>query len=646
MLKPPLRHALLLLALLGAGAGAPAARARAAGEAPVARFQPNPKTPGAVAAGSVTPAEKNPRPTGLVDLSLSSGAACEPLAARISIRDPWGKIVGALPGLTWAWVDGAHQVRIPAGAVNVQISAGPRRGEWRGTFTAVAGQTRRHHFMVPEYVPVAAAGWRLVDPFVQASSATADSTTYAFSTLAEVSLAARGEGVEIAGLGGTWNLLGATGVAYAESGPGGRQRLAQSFSAAERERFLPFFAWSAGRAGSGYFYALEPEPVTPGEQVLGPGSLFEIFPAIQDRGGIVVMSHPAGELLNTRTGASSHLAGELVLAVLAGPLFDALDISRGGADLELWQLLLNHGYRIPALGGGPEPDPPDELDLPALGAYLHLPPGRIQRREVIAAIRTGRTIVSNGPFVRLLVNGRGEGQILAPSRKTRLVLIEALACSDPADSIRRVELIYNGRCVKSWRGRNRQKSMRIRLSWTFPDAGWIAVRYRSTEESRWAISNPVYVSAEGRERPRPTSARVTLTLADARTGEPLAGSIAVWNRGVCIQEMQVGPEPVTLLLPPTAEVRAAAPGYAPGGEGGNVYRDGGPARMIADLARENRLRPALLTWDTYERMKKALADVRLKVSLRPLASPGGKANTTTPDFTAEIAENAEKFKQH
>ncbi|MDR0867081.1 MAG: hypothetical protein LBP75_01220 [Planctomycetota bacterium] len=246
---------------------------------------------------------------------------------------------------------------------------------------------------------------------------------------------------------------------------------------------------------------------------------------------------------------------ERLFELAAGGIYDALDITRGGDDYAFWQAWLGLGRRLPALAGG-------GAGLSMYARTIVQPPARA---DYLAALRAGRTQISNGPFVRFYVADAADGQNVAveigetaaTADAPRAIVAEAFAGSDPADNILRVELLYNGKIVESTKIGQEQKSARVRWSNVqLRTPGWLQARYLSTAPYLWAVTNPIYVGVA----PPATglTTKLSLTIKGGR------GRLTAENFGAPLIERAVKDnETLTLTLPATATLTAHFAGRPP-----------------------------------------------------------------------------------
>lgn len=175
---------------------------------------------------------------------------------------------------------------------------------------------------------------------------------------------------------------------------------------------------------------------------------------------------------------------------------------------EIWERLLNCGFRIPAAGG---------TDAMANFASLRGPVG-LNRTYVrlddapaepqalmqawLAGLKAGRSFATNGPLLNLEVSGAGPGEELRPRRGQMLGYKVKMSSIAPVDAL---ELVVNGKVAASIPlgedGRSADYTGEIEIS----KSGWIALRASSREASPvlfdlypFAVTTPVYVVVDGK----------------------------------------------------------------------------------------------------------------------------------------------------
>lgn len=539
-----------------------------------------------------------------------------PAAGCLTLLSQEGEIVDAVPGFSFRWIHPDGELRVPAGGYTIRIEAGLRTSPWMGLASISAGQVLDVEAELQPYSPTGHVGWHFVDPFLYAYTRPPQPGRFSYPDLDAIRLAGAAEEIRMIGVSHAWNLPGPEGVPFARM-EGGTAALAEAFSGGGEGACTLFAAWTFSHPVTGRFYALEASPPPASERFVQEGALPERFTRIQDRAGLVILSHPTGVIEDPARGTTSEVAGDFIFHTLAGPLYDAIDIQRRGADLELWQMLLSRGYRIPAVGGGPGLRLPAGLDRPEPSMVVELPQRTVTFPQLRDALRAGRSVVGTGPFIRLYVDGIGSGGSVAVSDRPRHVFVDAYATSDPDDSIEAIEIIYNGNVIHEWEGAHKQKTVSgqtrpLRLD----RPGWIQARYRSTDPAHWALTNPVYIG-ESRQ-PRPLQAKATLRVSDP-DGTPLPARVEAIQFGTPIlrREGTTG-EALTLRLPATARLRVSSPGHRT--REVDLYRDTEAGAFIQSLRDSNDLRARMMAWSTYETFTRLMQSLTLEVTLEPEAS--------------------------
>jgi TolB protein len=172
----------------------------------------------------------------------------------------------------------------------------------------------------------------------------------------------------------------------------------------------------------------------------------------------------------------------------------------------IWYRFLNLGFHLPAGAG---------TDAMANYASLRGPIGLVRvfldtrgERSPAAlrdALKAGRSFVSNGPLVGLLIDGHGPGELVAGGeRSVRL----ALRSPVPVDHL---ELVQNGRIIKAFK----LAGERTRFDWSgkidLQQGGWVLLRAFNDKANPWvldlypyATTSPVYLA--GAAPPAPADA--------------------------------------------------------------------------------------------------------------------------------------------
>ncbi len=181
---------------------------------------------------------------------------------------------------------------------------------------------------------------------------------------------------------------------------------------------------------------------------IGKRTLGELAQMMRAPERVVTLAHPraggrTGYFENISFDPHAPAAKDQVSGFDALEVFSGKDTARVEPPLRDWLALLDHGIALTAVGGSDS-----HLIVGQEAGYPRtcIPPddrGAITAESWVAAVRKRReALVTNGPFVRVSVGGRGMGQIApAPRGHARLdVEIEAAPWID----VRRIELFVNG----------------------------------------------------------------------------------------------------------------------------------------------------------------------------------------------------------
>ncbi len=546
----------------------------------------------------------------------------EPAAGVIHIVDNFGQYYSESGGSYGFVVEGQRKIYLQPGSYTVTLSGGPRALPEVTIVNLTAGIENLVKLTLRGYAPVSAAGWKMMDVYYDIDYAAEGG--YKINGVTKLRDAAAATGVDIVSCAGLWNLKNEAGQKLAIS-KNGRAEISGIINDNKPGRSVITAAWSAQRPELGRFYALEINPVPSPQLEVGNQSFVNAFTNVRSRGGLNVYAYPGG------LAAEREVAGELPFTTVAGPLYDLIDISRGGKDIRIWWTLLDMGYHIPAVGGGFSTSNLAEVyDLPKSGIYLQIPRKHISAPMVIEALRCGRAIISNGPFLRFYVRSFKPGQesdsndgkignmtviggTLYPSTTRRKVILDAYACSDAGDSIKRIELIYNGKVIAKSEGKENQKT--LKSEWgglLFDKTGWLVARYVSTNERLWAMTNPIYISDVNAPPPAPVTANVRIRAIDPVSGKEFPATVIADNMGVTIGRWKSTDG--VIKVPATAELIVSGAGNTPVKL--NLYRESGAWRYIQELRNSRSLSRNLYSQTVYDKVRQMLSSISITVKLK------------------------------
>ncbi len=215
--------------------------------------------------------------------------------------------------------------------------------------------------------------------------------------------------------------------------------------------------------------------------------------------GLVVWSDPRA-LGSVSEGG--RLGGEALADLILGKV-DAFEVvffdSTEPAALGEWYRLLDAGLRVPLVGGSGKDS--NAIALGRVRTYAWLPPGTVlDYGEWIEAVRAGRTFVTNGPLLRLAVEGQGPGAVLAAASGQRLTVRAELSSAVRCD---RLELLVNGAVVASKEPSGDALAAVVETQWAADRPAWVAARCFGAEaladgQCVFAQTSPAYVEVDGR----------------------------------------------------------------------------------------------------------------------------------------------------
>ena len=326
-------------------------------------------------------------------------------------------------------------------------------------------------------------------------------------------------------------------------------------------------------------------------------------------------------------------AEEFIFDTITGPLYDVLLLPDLTESLKIWHTLLNLNYRIPALYSPLEINK-NNNNIPQTKLYVKIPRKNYSLKMLHNVIKNGESIISNGPFIRFFVeniniahpetagadnsdwiNGNSTkiGGIAFTNKQTRNIFAEAYTCSEPTDFIDHIDLIYNGKIIRSTQATQNQKSLQINWQLSLKETGWLQLRYYSTNSNFSAITNPIYVINFNNKQPEPAMSKTQIQVIDKKTGKPVPAKITVLNFGIIIDSFTMSRHSLIVQVPATANIIVEAKGYKTKKK--NIYLHGGSAEYINMLNKKGLLGRAQEDPITYKYLHKALLNSKLLFQL-------------------------------
>ena len=575
----------------------------------------------------------------VLSLTVLDADTRQPAPCRLLIVNAEGKSLVDDPSLgRGIRCDGRFKKELPAGKVVLAVTRGFETNRAVREVLLREGETAAVELVLTRAIDLRARGWYSGDSHAHMIHGERDIAV----SFEDVALAARAEDLQYLSIAQTWNIADQRPEALQAAVD--KQSLPSCLLAWNLEAPKNYYkgdatrclghCWNLGLSGrtpeGADVISLLLEASAHDYQSTKPSyANFESHRLIHDQGGAVFYTHPTRWWFGAWGGQGgyplqdkarvSNMAVELPLDVLVGPTFDGIDLITTNGEYEgdqesfaLWSMLLNHGYKLAATGSSDTCfDRPRGAYPGSARTYTYLPDG-FSLQGVTRATAAGQTFVTTGPLLVASLDGRPPGSDFpAGGRPLRLDVSAWASGEDPGD-LTRLEVLRNGTVVKTWevQGRNHKAVYEIAEKGN----AWYCVRaFGSEPEKQRAITGAFYFSA-ARVAPTPTSFTVDLKVIDADTGKSLAADVTE----VCYSATIPRPGPTRrvessarITIPGTARLRVTATGYQP--ETLSPYLD--DPRLVEFITGLND--EDLLRWDTFERLRTLMSEVKLTFRLKP-----------------------------
>ena len=374
---------------------------------------------------------------------------------------------------------------------------------------------------------------------------------------------------------------------------------------------------------------------------------FATWRRFQKQGGVCVSAHPTSWWMDQpdQKLITTNIACDMIYGLLAGAPSDAIVAMGYDPDQifyqNVWFRLLNEGYRLAACA---------ETDGNLTGSH-HI--GQIlgytqsadrvySRAGVAEGMRTGRTLMTSGPFILFTADGGRYrmGDEITIEQPGHLLEIEAWSDPNPAEFLSGLVVYRNGSLFHTVDLRS-TKPRHHRLVLPVSESGaraWYVVKAYGSQfpsEARFldvfayaalceeeihieyqeikqvALTNPIYFIPKGWTPPRPVSCRLHLETAPgaqvviSELGEPLA-TLKADDHGR-----------LETLVSPLAELTITAPRARPVHR--SLFLDYGPVRHLVEYCytghwrahTRSGMRPGQVPWKgfAFEALRDALQDI-------------------------------------
>jgi hypothetical protein len=362
---------------------------------------------------------------------------------------------------------------------------------------------------------------------------------------------------------------------------------------------------------------------------------FDSHALIHFMGGIAAYTHPVRFWRGPWGGQNgfpvekdkfvSNMAQELPFDTVAGPTYDTIDIMMQTRERlvnelgeQLWFMLLNQGYRMPATASTDASfDNPGRAIPGAVRVYTRIE-GELTLGKVAKAMKAGKNFVTSGPLLMFTLGEYGIGDIVQLSSPMKLQgRVETWASGVPDEYLTKIEVIRNGQLFKTCELAGHPETHELSFEIEEGKTAWYIVKCYGSQWSQFAVSNPIYFEGPEYRAPQPTPANVELLVVAIDSSRPLDGSYEVIE--------MIGREPkvlnkghftegrVTFSAPATARIRVQSPGCEAAMK--SIFIDT-PALLNSTLE----IQPeGILDWASYEAVKKTLNHIQLKFAMRSSA---------------------------
>ncbi len=226
------------------------------------------------------------------------------------------------------------------------------------------------------------------------------------------------------------------------------------------------------------------------------------------QGGLVGYVHPFDWDIVPEKEKS--LTNQLPADVAHGKVdyLEVVGFSDHKATAQVWYRLLNLGYRLPVGAGTDAMANYASLRGPVgLNRVFLRTDGKLKPETARAALKAGRSFISNGPLLGFALGGKQAGDTVKLTAPGRVPYRLSLRSPVPVDHL---ELVHNGRVVKSFELKGERRTLDTAGELTLDAGGWMLLRAWNDgahplvlDLYPYATTSPVYVELPG-GRPQAT----------------------------------------------------------------------------------------------------------------------------------------------
>jgi hypothetical protein len=441
-----------------------------------------------------------------VHVRINDAATGQPTPCRVRFTDAEGKYYAPFGRLTefdtgigqdvggnvrlgersFAYIDGTCEIRLPAGPIHVDISKGPEFKPIHQRINLATGQISLR-FVIERWVTMSEESWYSGDCGVFNMSPHAALLEAAAEDVAVTNLlahACRMRGDDSTQYLGYSNILEFSGQRPLLECPG----------------HMVAVNTCNGHPRLGILHLLNCHRIVYPLSFGAPDgiddwSLAAWCDQCHRKGGLVIAP------------LSYYKCGEWLADLILGKV-DAVEMGSFQNPLHLcpvldeWLALLGCGFRVPLVGSSDKGD--NESVVGSTRTYARLLPDQeMSYRNWIEAVRTGRTFVTNGPMLSLIVDGHEPGDVLDLDTSPFKVRVQAEARS--LVPFERLAVVVNGTVTVEAQASGSPSTAVVDTAIELLEPGWLSAHCwgeAKTDTGAWigGQTSPVYVRLQGKSR--------------------------------------------------------------------------------------------------------------------------------------------------
>ncbi|MEJ0040309.1 MAG: CehA/McbA family metallohydrolase [Gammaproteobacteria bacterium] len=378
------------------------------------------------------------------------------------------------------YVDGNYKARVPSGTYELVATRGPEFKAYREKIEVLEGKTTQHTVSMQRYADMPKDGWYSGDAHIHVTrDEVADQNIWGFVAAEDVHVG------NLLEMGNIQNVYFKQPAAWGKA------------SRFERDGHFLVSGQEAPRTRQ-FGHTIHFNLTAPVHLKTEDYFLYHrVFEEVQRQGGISGFAHmgwnggddPAG---NDGKGAVNR--GLTLLAPFG--LVDFIEVLQGGRLVTgAWYRLLNLGYRITPAAGTDWP----YTDFPGVVRNYVNVKGPFNLDGWFDSFNAGKTFVTNGPLLKLSINGKGMGEELKVKRGTKLDIVADAKLNPDVDTLDRLDLVVLGDVTDTQSAQGKD-TVSMRKQIVADHSMWIAVRAlggrQSARNMTIAHTAPIYVVVE------------------------------------------------------------------------------------------------------------------------------------------------------